>query len=110
MSKSKAEELFYETWKANTSLSIEREVAFAKSIGRRWRFDFALSDYKIGIEIQGAGFGHTTMKGTSKDYEKNNAAIFLGWKVLQYPAKKVKDAPQYVVDEILDWLSELGIE
>ena len=39
---------------------VERELRFAKGIGRRWRFDFAIPARMIAVEIDGGSEGGTT--------------------------------------------------
>src|SRR5216684_2330146 len=59
---------------------------------RRWRFDFAYPDVKIGIEIEGgvwSGGRHTRGKGFILDCEKYNEAQILGWKVLRFTPSQV---------------------
>ena len=56
---------------------------------RRWRFDFAVPELMIAIEIEGGIFGkarlgHSTGSGIKKDMEKYNMATLMGWKVLRY--------------------------
>lgn len=54
---------------------------------RRWKFDYAIPDLKIGIEYEGLvsrKSRHTTLKGYSGDCEKYNEAALHGWKVLRY--------------------------
>lgn len=54
---------------------------------RKWRFDYALPDEKIAIEIEGGVYSygrHTRGCGYIKDMEKYNEAALLGWKVLRY--------------------------
>ena len=54
---------------------------------RRWRFDFALIDYKLAIEVEGGVWTkgrHTRPTGFIKDMEKYNAAAALGWRVLRF--------------------------
>ena len=61
---------------------------------RKWRFDFAIPEMKIGIEYNGimsAKSRHTTITGYSKDMEKINAAQKLGWVVLQYTPLNYKN-------------------
>lgn len=56
---------------------------------RKWRFDFALVEHKIAIEAEGGvwtGGRHTRGGGYTKDAEKYNAAVLLGWRVLRYPS------------------------
>jgi len=55
---------------------------------RKWRFDFAFIEQKIAIEVEGgiwkgAAGGHTSGAGYTKDCEKYNTALVLGWKVLR---------------------------
>ena len=64
---------------------------------RRWRFDFYIEKYKIGIEYNGImseKSRHTTITGYSKDLEKVNAAQKLGWIVLQYTPLNYKSMSQ----------------
>jgi hypothetical protein len=61
---------------------------------RKFRFDWAVPSLKIGIEYEGimsAKSRHTTINGYSKDIEKYNLAITLGWRVIRYTAKNYKD-------------------
>lgn len=56
---------------------------------RKWRFDFALPDKMIAIEVEGGFFsknksGHSSGVGAREDMEKYNAAAELGWIVLRY--------------------------
>ena len=115
--KSKSDlEKYLETQLKQIGLSMEREYSFAKSIGRRWRFDFADPERKIAIEIQGgvygkrvicnhcgmpvtnengkpiiaAGGAHSRGKGQERDFEKNNHAILLGWKVFYFSGQQIK--------------------
>lgn len=66
-----------------------REYVFDEN-GRKWRFDFADIERKVGVELNGAVFTggrHTLGAGTLGDYEKLNAAVCQGWRVLQYGSK-----------------------
>lgn len=54
---------------------------------RNWRFDFAIPHLMIAIEIEGGvhtGGRHTRGVGYTKDMEKYNRAIELGWLLLRY--------------------------
>ncbi len=60
---------------------------------RKWRFDFAVPQYKVAVEIEGGIFAsgrHTRGIGFVNDCEKYNAAVTEGWAVLRYPAHEVK--------------------
>jgi hypothetical protein len=61
---------------------------------RKFRFDWAIPSLKIALEYEGIfseKSRHTTITGYSKDIEKYNLAITLGWRVLRYTAKNYKD-------------------
>ena len=56
---------------------------------RRWKFDFAVPEFMVAIEIEGAIFakarlGHSSGVGIKQDMEKYNMAQLMGWKVLRY--------------------------
>ena len=53
---------------------------------RKWRFDYAIPDYKIALEVEGGvwtGGRHTSPKGFLGDIEKYNTATLMGWIVLR---------------------------
>jgi very-short-patch-repair endonuclease len=53
---------------------------------RKWRFDFALPESKIAIEINGGiwNYGrHNRASGYIKDLEKMNEAQMMAWRVFQ---------------------------
>ena len=52
-----------------------------------WRFDIAILEYKIAIELDGAVFTsgrHSRGLGVISDMDKINAATVNGWKVLRF--------------------------
>lgn len=59
---------------------------------RKWRFDYAIPEGRVAIEIDGGIFiqgRHSRGAGQKKDMEKLNAAAQLGWRVLHYiPTEK----------------------
>ena len=68
------------------------EHQFAKP--RKFRFDIAIPDLKIGIEYEGVisdKSGHTTIKGFTKDCQKYNLAVSLGWSVYRYTALNLNE-------------------
>jgi very-short-patch-repair endonuclease len=61
---------------------------------RRWRFDIAVPELKIAVEIEGGTWiqgRHTRAKGYQKDMEKYNAAQMLGWKVFRYAPQQLDE-------------------
>lgn len=53
---------------------------------RKWRFDYALPDHKIAVEVEGgvwSGGRHTSPKGFLNDIEKYNAAALMGWRLFR---------------------------
>lgn len=62
---------------------------------RKWRFDIAIPELRIAVEINGGIWNagrHTRGAGQLKDYEKFNAATELGWSVFQYGPNQVRDS------------------
>ena len=53
---------------------------------RRWRFDYAIPEHKIALEVEGGvwtGGRHIRPKGFLNDIEKYNQATLLGWRLLR---------------------------
>lgn len=53
---------------------------------RRWRFDYAIPEHKIALEVEGGvwtGGRHTSPKGFLNDIEKYNTATLMGWRVFR---------------------------
>lgn len=53
---------------------------------RRWRFDYAIPEYKIALEVEGGVWTqgrHTRPQGFLGDVDKYNAATVMGWRVLR---------------------------
>jgi len=56
---------------------------------RQWRFDYAVPEHMIAIEIEGGIFadkrlGHSSGPAIKKDMEKYNMATLMGWRVFRY--------------------------
>ena len=53
---------------------------------RKWRFDFAFTDARVALEVEGGvwtGGRHTRGSGFVKDIEKYNRAAELGWRIVR---------------------------
>jgi len=77
----------------NLDYGMTREFRFHE--GRRWLFDFAWPDKKIGLEVHGGIWlgksgAHTSDVGRARDMEKMNAAVMLGWRVLEVTAGHIR--------------------
>lgn len=106
MSHSELEETLLWQIKADGLPIPKREVMFAKSIGRKWRFDFSYPDQKIAIECEGGTWSrgrHTRGAGFAKDCVKYNQAAAMGWKVLRF-TKSMIDSGEAIetIKEILN--------
>lgn len=77
-----------------------RQLQFAKEVGRKWAFDFAWPAFMVAVELNGivaariAGRqidigGHGTVVGQTRDMDKHNAAVLLGWSVLTFTQSHV---------------------
>lgn len=70
-----------------------RELRFAKSIGRQWRWDLAWPDQMLACEVQGGGWTngrHGTGVGLEADAEKLSNGTLLGWRILLATGAQVK--------------------
>jgi very-short-patch-repair endonuclease len=75
----------------------ECEVRFHPT--RKWRFDFAWEAQSLAVEFEGAVFAggrHSRGVGFSGDADKYNAAVLLGWRVLRFTERQVKDGSAVV--------------
>jgi very-short-patch-repair endonuclease len=73
-------------------LSPERGYRFCPQ--RRWRFDFAFPDHKLGIEVEGGVWvqgRHTRGAGYTADLEKYNTATLMGWRVLRVSGEMIEN-------------------
>lgn len=88
----------------------EREFRFCE---RRWRFDFAWPSHWVAVEIDGGIFvrgRHVDPLGGHGDRDKLNRAAVLGWKVLRYDAKHLRDDPHGVFEELMQALGAFSEE
>lgn len=94
MSDSSLEALFLIQIRAEGLPKPEQEYRFHGQ--RRWRFDFAWPDHNppIAVEIEGGIYRngrHNRPTGFENDAEKYNAAAELGWTVLRYTPRFVRN-------------------
>ena len=76
------------------SAGLNPESEFRFHPPRRWRFDFAFPDRKIGIECEGGTWTngrHVRGAGFEKDVEKYNQAAIDGWMVLRFTGSMIKN-------------------
>ena len=70
---------------------------------RRWRFDWAWVNLKLALEqdgvLSGLGGRHQRKEGFEKDIEKLNEAVLLGWTVIRFTPRMVRDGRALVVVE-----------
>lgn len=81
------------------NIAVVRELCFHPK--RRWRFDFAIPDRMIAIEIEGGANGrHQRIGGFIRDCYKYNAAAKLGWRVFRYTTAMVMSGE--AINEIME--------
>lgn len=73
---------------------------------RKWRFDYAIPDHMIAIEVEGGVWTngrHTRGLGYLKDMEKYNRAIQLGWRLIRVtPEDLVTADTMKMINEFLN--------
>lgn len=98
-----APDLFCLVCRAELGVEVVREFRFHTI--RRWRFDYAVPEHRIALEVEGGvwtGGRHTSPKGFLSDMEKYNAAALMGWVVVRTtPDKLLTDGVQ-IVKELID--------
>lgn len=87
MKTSSVEQKFLDAWNKYTAFpegDPEREYVFTLEGDEKYRLDFAWPSLKVGVEIQGLGFGHQRIAGIKRDADKLRLALEYGWTVLQF--------------------------
>lgn len=73
-------------------IKYEREYRFHPT--RKWRFDFAIPEHKIAVEVQGGIYIHGRHNRgiyLESEYEKMCQAAILGWAVMPVTSKMILD-------------------
>jgi hypothetical protein len=103
--------------KAHGFPAFVRELRFAQSIGRRWRFDFAWPEWKLALEVEGLAVRrlhgelvvqgrHASITGMREDMHKYNAAAVLGWSVLRAEQAMIKSGE--AIEAVGKWFASRG--
>ena len=71
----------------------------------RYRFDFALPEHQIGIEIDGHNW-HSTRQQRQHDAKRDRILQGLGWRVLRFAAAEVTRNADECAKEVLDLLKK----
>ena len=77
-------DLFTVLCRSDLGIECVKEYRFHST--RKWRFDYAIPDYKVALEVEGgvwSGGRHIRAQGFLGDMEKYNTATLMGWKVLR---------------------------
>lgn len=70
--------------------NFKREVSFVDD--RDWRFDFALEQRRVAIEIEGGIWTsgrHVRGRGYQEDLDKYNRATAIGWRIFRFSVEDV---------------------
>lgn len=77
-------DLFTSICKSDLKVEVVKEHLFHPT--RKWRFDYAIPEHKIALEVEGGvwtGGRHTRPQGFLGDIEKYNAGTLLGWRIFR---------------------------
>lgn len=98
------EALFLQLWGFYDGPRVQREYLFDTK--RRWRFDFALPEQNIAIEIEGGLHNgrHTRPAGYADDCSKYNAATMAGWRVIRLTSFHLS---LDTIKSLVDWVHSL---
>lgn len=117
---SNLERTFETRWRQLNGPELESEYRFARAaigwprVGIRaelkecglkdWRFDFALPEKKIAIELEGGTWTngrHTRGAGFAADCEKYNAAARFGWRLFRLTTDMIENDPLKHLEPII---------
>lgn len=77
-------DLFTCICKTDMGIEVVKEYMFHPT--RKWRFDYAMPEHKIAIEVEGGVYTrgrHVRPQGFLGDIEKYNAGTLLGWRIFR---------------------------
>jgi very-short-patch-repair endonuclease len=77
-------DLFTIICKTDIGVEVVKEYRFCPA--RRWRFDYAILEHKIAVEVEGGAWTHgrhTRPLGFINDMEKYNTGTLLGWRIFR---------------------------
>lgn len=97
---------FHDLWNKLGGLELVKEFKFCPN--RKWRSDYAITEIRILIEIEGGVFmkkaGHNSISGILRDIEKYNEASYLGFKVFRLSAATVNEVN---IKRLIQWTTDL---
>lgn len=79
-----ATDLFTSICRADLGVECVKEYQFHPT--RRWRYDYAIPEHKIALEVEGGvwtGGRHTSAVGFLGDVEKYNNGTLMGWRIFR---------------------------
>ena len=93
-------------------VEVVRELTFHNS--RKWRFDYAMPQYKVAVEIDGAVWKigrHNRPEGYINDMEKLNTAASMGWLVLRFTTDdRLKDSTLRLIKDTISLRRDNGYD
>lgn len=73
---------------------------------RKWRFDFAWTEHRVAVEVNGGRYAFAGGRHASDgDHEKLRRAAALGWRVLPVSPQALRDNPGSVMQDVREALA-----
>jgi very-short-patch-repair endonuclease len=99
----KNENWFVNRWKLIGGQKYKREFRFHPR--RKWRFDFAIPEVKVAVEIDPAAH-KLYWNSYLRDVKKMNEALFLGWQVFRITGQMIKADDVYFLEKLKLYIDE----
>ena len=99
----KNERWFEARWRLIDGPKYEAEYRFHET--RRWRFDFSWPEIKVAVEIDSAAH-KLYWNSYTRDVEKMNEALFLGWQVFRFTGQMIKKDDVEFLENLKEYVNE----
>lgn len=100
------EKFFWHAWQSDHGFLIPIEYQYEVE-GGKYRFDFAIPDRKVAIELDGYEW-HSSREQFTKDRQRQREIEMLGWRVVRFSGREVVKNPSACYDQAITYAYSVG--